>query len=163
MSSIGRPSTVDGARSDEAVSTMEDDTPPQPPPKTDSGVETPKPESKAEAPTSRSIDHSDVGYTLTKAATDSRPAPAAKENVQPNGIVPEDKPATNGTPATEHQPTADSAAANDEPSDPPSPEEKVAVTAEEPPPIKAAKAMPGMSATSGPLEDFPHGGDMRFD
>jgi len=28
----------------------------------------------------------------------------------------------------------------------------------EPPPIKAVRAAPGMSATSGPLEDFPEGG-----
>lgn len=36
--------------------------------------------------------------------------------------------------------------------------EKVAVMQDEPPPIKPLKAAPGMSATSGPLEDFPEGG-----
>lgn len=37
-------------------------------------------------------------------------------------------------------------------------DEKVAVLSEEPPPIQAVRALPGMSATSGPLEDFPEGG-----
>lgn len=32
---------------------------------------------------------------------------------------------------------------------------------EEPPPIKTVRAAPGMSATSGPLEDFPEGGDVK--
>ena len=41
---------------------------------------------------------------------------------------------------------------------PESPEEKVAVLGEEPPPIQPLKTAPGMSATSGPLEDFPEGG-----
>ena len=40
----------------------------------------------------------------------------------------------------------------------PDSEEKVAVLMDEPPPIKAARSAPGMSATSGPLEDFPEGG-----
>jgi hypothetical protein len=38
-------------------------------------------------------------------------------------------------------------------------EDKIPVTAEEPPRIKTVKAAPGMSATSGPLEDFPEGGN----
>ncbi|KAK3074140.1 hypothetical protein LTR53_003670 [Teratosphaeriaceae sp. CCFEE 6253] len=37
-------------------------------------------------------------------------------------------------------------------------EDKIPVTDEEPPPIRAVRAAPGMSATSGPLEDFPEGG-----
>ena len=35
--------------------------------------------------------------------------------------------------------------------------DKILVASEEPPPIKAVRAAPGMSATSGPLEDFPEG------
>lgn len=35
-------------------------------------------------------------------------------------------------------------------------EDKIPVMSE-PPPIKAVEAAPGMSATSGPLEDFPEG------
>lgn len=34
-------------------------------------------------------------------------------------------------------------------------DEKMPVMAEEPPEIKAKAAAPGMSATSGPLDDFP--------
>ena len=139
-------STVDGARS-EPVSALDNDSSPQPPPKTDSAVDTSKPEEQI----GMQQNFHQTGSTLTKAVTDSQPAETANENVQPNGITSEDKPATEqGT--TPDQPTTNAQT-----------EEKVPVTMEEPPPIKAVRAAPGMSATSGPLEDFPEGGDMRDD
>ena len=97
-------------------------------------------------------------HMLTKLVTESQPT-ETRENVQPNGTTTaaEDKPTTNGTPATEQTNTLNHIETHAQP------EEKVAVTTEEPPPIKPVKAAPGMSATSGPLEDFPEGGDMRFD
>ena len=101
---------------------------------------------------------------------------AAKENVQPHNVTTEDqqpthstgaedKPLTNGTTPTEHQPLAANADAPPEKPTVAIPEEKVAITMEEPPPIKNVRTAPGMSATSGPLEDFPEGGDLylRYD
>ena len=90
--------------------------------------------------------------------TDAAPAPPAKENIPPVATTTapttddQQAPATNG---------ADPAAATPTPSQPahdPASEEKVAVTMEEPPPIRNVLTAPGMSATSGPLEEFPEGG-----
>lgn len=103
---------------------------------------------------------------LTGLVTDSQPAhltstgerldPAtadAKENARPNGTAVEiPKIATNHAiadttiPPLQHSPKPrfDDA-------------DKIPVISEEPPPIKAVRVAPGMSATSGPLEDFPEG------
>lgn len=155
VSSIGPASAVDGRRSD-AISAVEDDSPPQPPPKTDSGLET-----KTEEPAGMSLQATDVGYMLTKEVTDSRPATAdAKENAQPNGIAAGSSPMTNGTPTsatTNTEQSTTNSAPVEHTSNPSSYDEKIPVTMEEPPPIKEVRAMPGMSATSGPLEDFPEG------
>ena len=88
--------------------------------------------------------------------TDSQPTAATKD-VQTNGTTTENSPTISDTSATEQRPATNQIDTNA------IPEEKVPVNLEEPPPIKAVRAVPGMSATSGPLEDFPEGGDMRFD
>lgn len=95
-------------------------------------------------------------YALIKVVTDSQPTTATKD-IQPNGTTTEDSPTTDDTPVIDQRPPVNQIDTNA------IPEEKVPVTMEEPPPIKAVRAAPGMSATSGPLEDFPEGGDMRFD
>jgi hypothetical protein len=85
--------------------------------------------------------------------------PATSENIKPNGTAP----STTTTTAA--------AAASPKPTEVPPPakvssessrvvvDEKMPVMAEEPPEIKAKAAAPGMSATSGPLDDFPLEGD----
>lgn len=79
---------------------------------------------------------------------------AASENAKPsvNAPVAATAPATAApapTPATtETQPAAKTSSESAR-------DEKMPVMAEEPPEIKAKAAAPGMSATSGPLDDFP--------
>ena len=76
-----------------------------------------------------------------------------KENVLPNGSAyeqerPTEKVATPVDSATTQSPLAKF-------------DDGKIVVNDEPPPIQAVRAAPGMSATSGPLEDFPEGGDMH--
>ena len=150
-------SAVNGGKS-EPVSAMDNESSPQEPPATDSGVET----EKVEEQPGISKHYHNLEHLLNITVTDTQPPPASKENIQPDGQVIEDKPAATSTqsPSTQspeqHQeqtPTnqTDGIRTN-------SAEEKVPLTMEEPPPIKAVRAAPGMSATSGPLEDFPEGG-----
>ncbi|KAK3698969.1 hypothetical protein LTR37_016660 [Vermiconidia calcicola] len=148
-------STMDGAKSE--VSAVEE---PSPVPKTDSGLGAPKVEESAvthSAPTVRTESVHPNGTTTTSTTATTT-------------TTMDDKPATNGTPLPEQQtmpvsqPPVSQAPVSLPPVShtsgdmPPQSEEKVAVTMEEPPPIKTVRAAPGMSATSGPLEDFPEGG-----
>jgi hypothetical protein len=102
---------------------------------------------------------------MTSVATEAQPVatevqPAAtKENVKPIGT-------DTITTSTAEQPTKDLPPTPPTEEEQPlqhtvSSEEKVAVTMEEPPPIKTGRTAPGMSATSGPLEEFPEGGYTR--
>ena len=98
---------------------------------------------------------------LTVAVTDSQPVhttlaaqrldPAtasAKDNTIHNGAVSNiSNPPAVDTKAAPHPMVADFNDGGD----------KILVGSEEPPPIKPLRAAPGMSATSGPLEDFPEG------
>jgi type II secretory pathway pseudopilin PulG len=86
-------------------------------------------------------------------ATTKEPVPATSKNAKPSVTVPATTTApataaTAPTPASETQPATKTSfeSARDE---------KMPVMAEEPPEIKAKAAAPGMSATSGPLDDFP--------
>lgn len=101
--------------------------------------------------------------TDTNAATtesSNSASPAVKENVPPqiNGASPVNPTASSTTDNPATAPTAGSSATDSKPA--PS-DEKAPTTGEEPPPIKTVRAAPGMSATSGPLEDFPEGGDVK--
>jgi hypothetical protein len=86
--------------------------------------------------------------------------PANSENIKPNGsTVPSTTPTTTtaaAAPKTELPPPAK---VSSESSRAAVVDEKMPVMAEEPPEIKAKAAAPGMSATSGPLDDFPLEGD----
>jgi hypothetical protein len=89
---------------------------------------------------------------LTSQPTTQVPA-AASENAKPNATAPATATApttaaTAPTPTTETQPAAKTSSESAR-------DEKMPVMAEEPPVIKAKAAAPGMSATSGPLDDFP--------
>ena len=85
--------------------------------------------------------------------TAKAPIPAASENAKPTVT----EPATTTAPATAA--TAPTSASETQPvaktSFESARDEKMPVMAEEPPEIKAKAAAPGMSATSGPLDDFP--------
>lgn len=90
---------------------------------------------------------------LTSQPTTRQPVPATSENAKPNVTAPvtATAPATAATapaPTTETQPAAKTSSESAR-------DEKMPVMAEEPPQIKAKAAAPGMSATSGPLDDFP--------
>lgn len=88
-----------------------------------------------------------------------KPIPARSENINPSEDAKQSDvaPATATTPATAA--TAPIPASESQPATKTSLEsardEKMPVMAEEPPEIKAKAATPGMSATSGPLDDFP--------
>ncbi|KXT07898.1 hypothetical protein AC579_1628 [Pseudocercospora musae] len=116
----------------EPVSAIENDTPPAPPPKNDAPEEASKPTETSGIVAVKE----NIAPAATEAATASAKAAALAE--------PERKPAD-----TADQAAAAAASCGQE--------EKVAVNSEPPPPIKASKPAPGMSATSGPLEDFPEG------
>lgn len=141
-------STVDGAHDGDVSAMTNEDSPQSPSPvKVDSGVE----ESKIEEPAGIYHNFNITFQRLTQTVATSEQT-TNDENIQPHAITTtteEDKPVPNGT------------AAPDQPAPSEQAEKKVAVMDDEPPPIKPAKPAPGMSATSGPLEDFPEGGDMR--
>jgi hypothetical protein len=83
--------------------------------------------------------------------------PATSENIKPNGTAP---PTTTTTAASSSKPEVQSPAkVSSESSRAAVVDEKMPVMAEEPPEIKTKAAAPGMSATSGPLDDFPLEGD----
>ncbi|KAK4958241.1 hypothetical protein LTR10_004667 [Elasticomyces elasticus] len=122
--------------SSEPVSAISRDEPPAPPPKTD-GVA----DAIVAAPMEAAV--------AAPAVTESQPA-----HTQPTGEPihePGEKTETAHHDQTSPQATSPQSIAAFE--------DKIPVTAEEPPPIKTVKAAPGMSATSGPLEDFPEGGN----
>jgi hypothetical protein len=96
---------------------------------------------------------------LTSPVTADAQPPATKENVPPSTTAATTEATTSSEQATSNETAAPTQ--TDQLAQQPtnaSTEEKVAVTMEEPPPIKDVKAAPGMSATSGPLEEFPEGG-----
>ena len=88
------------------------------------------------------------GTSSANASTDTPTAPPTTTDSTPAAAAPATADSTNPSTTTETTKTA--------PSD-----EKMPTTMEEPPPIKTVRAAPGMSATSGPLEDFPEGGDAK--
>jgi hypothetical protein len=84
--------------------------------------------------------------------------PATSENSKPNGTAPfttTTTAAAASSKTTEVQPPAKVSSESSRVVV----DEKMPVMAEEPPEIKAKAAAPGMSATSGPLDDFPLEGD----
>ena len=93
--------------------------------------------------------------TRTSQPTTQEPLLATGENAKPTAITPA-TPTAPGTaaaasaPVTETQPATKTSSEFARIID-----EKMPVMAEEPPEIKTKAAAPGMSATSGPLDDFP--------
>jgi len=88
---------------------------------------------------------------LTSQPTTHEPLTATNENAKPSLIAP----VTTTTPATTAPaPTTETAQPAAKTSSESARDEKMPVMAEEPPEIKAKAAAPGMSATSGPLDDF---------
>lgn len=88
------------------------------------------------------------------------PAVAAnKENLQPNpeSTASEGLP-TDAPPAATPQQLQPATPTSPTPVQEPRDDDKMLVTEEPPPPIVVPKVAPGMSATSGPLDDFPEGG-----
>jgi hypothetical protein len=84
--------------------------------------------------------------------------PATSENIKPNGTAPfttTTTAAAASSKTTEVQPPAKVSSESSRVVV----DEKMPVMAEEPPEIKTKAAAPGMSATSGPLDDFPLEGD----
>ena len=82
-----------------------------------------------------------------------KPIPPRSENAKPSVAAPESTTAS-ATAATAPTPASETQAAT-KTSLESARDEKMPVMAEEPPEIKAKAAAPGMSATSGPLDDFP--------
>ena len=152
-------SAVDGTSGD--VSAVSNATIPREEAKTDSAVEGVKAEESAGT---HQHPAGAANHVLTNSVATEQAAPN-KENIPPNptasttASASDEKAVANGTPAP--PPISTSVTTGAEETTPASPEEKVAILNEEPPPIKTSKPAPGMSATSGPLEDFPEGGDLR--
>ncbi|KAK0818348.1 hypothetical protein LTR75_002661 [Friedmanniomyces endolithicus] len=129
----------------EPVSAVQRDDPPAPPPKTDGAGDamaaTPR-EVAAPAPVAAPVaapavtERQPVHMPPTSESTHEPPREATKDIAPPNSIV-----SKHAIPAG-----LPNAAAT---------EDNIPVTAEQPAAFKAAKVAPGMSATSGPLEDFP--------
>lgn len=95
-----------------------------------------------------SVTDSKPAHITSTGESDTPPiAEATKENTHPSGVTPEASPANNE--AKSHPVVSRGSS-----------EDKIPVNVhEEPPPIRRVQAVPGMSATSGPLEDYPEGGD----
>lgn len=88
-----------------------------------------------------------------------KPIPARSENVKPSenakpSVTAPESTTASATAATAPTPASETQAAT-KTSLESARDEKMPVMAEEPPEIKAKAAAPGMSATSGPLDDFP--------
>jgi hypothetical protein len=152
-------SVVDGTSGD--VSAVSDATNPREETKTDSAVEGMKAEDSAGI-----NQHFTTADRVLMAAVTTEQGVPNKENIPPNSTAStaattgsDERTAPNGPPAP--PPISTLVTTDADETTPASPEEKVAILNEEPPPIKVSKPAPGMSATSGPLEDFPEGGDMR--
>ncbi|KAK5123496.1 hypothetical protein LTR85_002534 [Meristemomyces frigidus] len=144
-----------GAVESRPVSALESDEPPapEPPPKTDGAAEAiyaAPPEAAVAAPAESQPAH------ITSTAQRLDPATSmaneiAQPKVQPNG-------STNAVSDPPAVPAIDTAATAPQPIATMDDSDKILVDEiDEPPPIKAVRAAPGMSATSGPLEDFPDG------
>lgn len=103
------------------------------------------PEAAVAAP---AVTDSKPAHITSTGESDTPPiAEATKENTHPSGVTPEASPANNE--AKSHPVVSRGSS-----------EDKIPVNVhEEPPPIRRVQAVPGMSATSGPLEDYPEGGD----
>ncbi|TKA79583.1 hypothetical protein B0A55_03374 [Friedmanniomyces simplex] len=129
----------------EPVSAISRDEPPAPPPKTDGAADAVLAAPMEAAVAAPAVTESQPEHMQSTGEPMHEPVQdvqkAAKEVAQPNGI------ASTHTDSTSLRNHADL-------------EDKIPVNAEEPPPmVKAVRAAPGMSATSGPLEDFPEGGN----
>ncbi|KAK4507673.1 hypothetical protein PRZ48_001408 [Zasmidium cellare] len=132
------PTSTSPAAASEPVSALEGSTPPAPPPKNDAPVEAPK---TADIPANKENVAPPAAAAAAAPKVETAPTAPVIAPAQPNGTAAE---------ATKvEQPTNGEKVAN-------AAEEKVPVH-EEPPPVKALPSAPGMSATSGPLEDFPEG------
>ncbi|OQO11200.1 hypothetical protein B0A48_05456 [Cryoendolithus antarcticus] len=137
---------ADEAGRSEPVSAIESEEKPLPPPKNDIVAE----DVRSAPPIAPAAEASPVTHqTQTAQRLNPAFAPIDDENARPNGIAP----VSSEIPPdlTESTPQATSAK-------PDILDEKMPVMAEEPPEVKPVAAKPGMSATSGPLEDFPEGG-----
>lgn len=121
-------------------------------------------EPSTQPPTTTTTTTTDATTTVPNATTtettDAAPA-ATKENIPPvtNGTSPTE-PASTSTDAAPSAPPNGTTTTATTDSKPAAADEKMPAM-EEPPPIKAVRAAPGMSATSGPLEDYPEGGDVK--
>ncbi|KAK0939473.1 hypothetical protein LTR29_008969 [Friedmanniomyces endolithicus] len=133
----------------EPVSALQRDEPPAPPPKTDGAadavVATPR-EAAAPVPLAASV--------AAPAVAERQPVhmpPMSQTTHEPSMLATKDVAQANGIASTHPIPIGlpDAAASED----------KIPVTAEEPAAFKPARVAPGMSATSGPLEDFPEVSD----
>ncbi|KAK5129190.1 hypothetical protein LTR08_003764 [Meristemomyces frigidus] len=134
------------AADDRPASATERDQLPVPPPKTDDAADAICTAPSEAAVTNPAAAESHPAH-ITSTAERLNPATAmGKENAVPNDALSDaSEPLALDTVAAQQRITRldDS--------------DKIVVGTEEPPPIKAVKAAPGMSATSGPLEDFPEG------
>jgi hypothetical protein len=151
VSPLNGGSTMEETRSG-AVSAVDENSQTEEPVKTDSGIEEPTIDAVEERRGMGAMLYNEKRVILIRRTVmDPAPAPPANENIPPIETT-TDQITANGTTATtepteQKSPIPDSAA-----------EEKVAVDQEEPPPIRTGPTAPGMSATSGPLEEFPEGG-----
>ncbi|KAK6383339.1 hypothetical protein LTR65_009957 [Meristemomyces frigidus] len=145
-----------GAVESRPVSAVEpDESPaPAPPPKTEEAAEAihaAPPEAAVAAP---AVTDSQPAHTTSTGERLNPAAPHAKENIQTNGAAH----STSNPPAVPAINTGAVAAPSQQPIARMDDSDKILVDEfDEPPPIKAVRAAPGMSATSGPLEDFPDG------
>ena len=93
----------------------------------------------------------------SQSAPQASQSTATSENVKPNNsstAAPSTVAAASSSSKTEVPPAAKVSSESSRAVD-----EKMPVMSEEPPEIKTKAAAPGMSATSGPLDDFPLEGD----
>lgn len=109
---------------------------------------------------STTTDNTNTAPIATETQT-ADPSPAVpKENIPPqtNGTAPTN-PTTSSSSPTDTTTTAPATTDSTTTDTKPAPSDEKMPAVEEPPTIKTVRAAPGMSATSGPLEDFPEGGD----
>lgn len=160
------PTAIGEGDKSEPVSAIDEEEKPLPPPKTDSAA-APSSHSEAQIPRASRAEMAVTGlHANTSAASAATPQPAHQtlttqrlspalaptddENAKPNGMAPvTNETAPAALPAQSSQTAHVTAATVDE---------KIPVMAEAPPEVKPVRAAPGMSATSGPLQDFPEYG-----
>ncbi|KAK6441579.1 hypothetical protein LTR95_002199 [Oleoguttula sp. CCFEE 5521] len=154
---------ADEAGRSEPVSAIESEEKPLPPPKNDAVAEEVRSAQPIGTEYKLSIVRQDTNGPIvptteaspvahqTQTAQRLNPAlaPTDDEKAKPDGIAPV---------SSETQPALTKSSPQTTTAKPDILDEKMPVMAEEPPEVKPVAAKPGMSATSGPLEDFPEGG-----